>query len=258
MNKSVAKKSLGQHFLVNQGVIIKIAEQVERQAKKLKSEYVVEIGPGQGALTKELLARGLNLYVVELDRDMVLELESKFSDEIEKKRLHIFHQDALKLDITDLQNVRVLCGNLPYNVGSAIVTKALSEWSCFVSFCFMLQKEVVEKFVSEGGKSYGPVSVRMSWMCQAEGHFWVKPGSFNPPPKVDSGVFYASRRAMAELPDRFEERMALIDKAFGQRRKMLRSTLKVLKDSEWAERRPEELTPRDFKKMTDFALSQSS
>ena len=251
-----AKKHFGQHFLVNKGVVDRICQEVDRYLKKATHKRVVEIGPGQGALTSELLARKMEVLAIELDVDMCAHLREKFPEEMASGQLKIVEQNALRVEEGELQGCEVICGNLPYNVGSAIVTRALKQWKNLNYFCFMLQKEVVEKFRAERGGDYGPLSVRMKWMTEMEGHFWVKPGSFSPPPKVDSGVFWFKRAALEKIPTNLEARMKVVDELFSKRRKMIRSSKKILAASQWAQMRPEEVSADDFILISDFCLGQ--
>jgi 16S rRNA (adenine1518-N6/adenine1519-N6)-dimethyltransferase len=249
-----ANKLLGQHFLRNEGVIERIAGIVESAAKKTRGR-VLEIGPGPGALTRALLARKLKVLVLEIDNRMIEHLQNEFREEVSTGYLKILSGDALKLDLSVLGSESIhVCGNLPYNVGTHIVFRLLEEVPQAQSFCFMLQKEVVERFLSEGNEAdYGIPSVKLAWSCQIQGHFWVKPGSFSPPPKVDSGVFWFDRKtgdALMANPCQRDGRYDLASKfvsgAFQHRRKMLRAIYPALKETTWGSRRAQELSPAEF------------
>jgi len=195
-----AKKSFGQHFLVNTGVITKIVDCVEREfSADEKRKQVVEIGPGTGALTKELLKRGLDVVAIEYDSDMIEYLNAEFTQEIQEKRLSLHHLDASRMteelkSLINLENA-VLCGNLPYNRGASILISSFEELSCVKAFVFMLQKEVVDRFASEkDSKSYGVNSILFQCALKVRSVFKVSPGSFDPPPKVDSAVIAFRRR----------------------------------------------------------------
>jgi len=248
-------KSLGQHFLVNEGVIARIAERVDSLSEK--SRAVLEIGPGPGALTRALLASGLKVLAIELDSRMIVSLKENFAKELGAGDFKVIEADALTVNLGEemaafSKSSWVACGNLPYNVGTPILFRLLEEAPEADRFCFMLQKEVVLRLISKGGaKDYGIPSVKMAWSVDDLGHFWVKPGSFNPPPKVDSAVF-AFRRKALPLANPLE-RGGLYDKAgdfvaqfFRQRRKMMRGTLASLTETRWGAKRPEEISPEDF------------
>jgi len=199
-----AKKHLGQHFLVNKGVVEKIVNAVDSLGKE---RSLVEIGCGYGALTESLLNSGRELTGVELDNDCVLVLNDKYQDKpfqlIENDFLNVTEKDLLA---TGIKAPYVVCGNLPYNVGTEIIFRLLENFPGAESFCFMLQREVVEKMLAQpNDKNYGIPTVIFSWVTEMLGHFWVSPGSFNPPPKVDSGVVWFKRLAEPDF-DPFAEK----------------------------------------------------
>lgn len=261
-------KSLGQHFLVNAGVVKKICDVVQSLAERGPTgprAPVIEIGPGPGALTEALLERGLRVLAVEIDSRMIEQLETRFKSAVSSGQLRLLRADVLKLDLEKLfADSEILdgtvCGNLPYNVGTQIVMKLIEEAPAARSFCFMLQKEVVERFIaSEGGAEYGIPSVKLAWTSRLLGHFWVKPGSFDPPPKVDSGVFWYRRLSSAEEGKNSLERKgdydrasAYVSKLFQHRRKMIRATDKRLSQHALGKCRPQELSP---KQLFELALS---
>lgn len=256
-----ADKSLGQHFLVNAGVVARIADHVANAAGA--GGYAVEIGPGPGALTGALLERGLHVVAVELDPRMIEHLETRFAEFRDAGKFAVIHADALKVALGDLQalckNQRpVVCGNLPYNVGSQIVFRFLEEAAWADAFVYMLQKEVVLKFITSSRdagerRDYGPPGVKLNWTCDVQGHFWVSPGSFDPPPKVDSGVFWFRRKAGGLNPlergGEYDQAADRLERAFRHRRKMLRGAFPELKEHPWGARRAEELTPDELKSL---------
>lgn len=252
-------KSLGQHFLVNQGVIDRIALWVKQLASVEPNHQVCEIGPGPGALTQELLKLGLKVSAVEIDTRMLALLREKFAAELESGQFRLIAADATQIrpaTLSDDPNLRwVVCGNLPYNVGSQIIFNFLENFSAASRFCFMLQKEVVLRFIAEcgAGKDYGALSVKMAWATRALGHFWVKPGSFQPPPKVDSGVFAFERRQGPDLKldplvrgAAYDRAAQFVSRLFQQRRKMIRGQVPALASTPHGSRRPEELTPEEW------------
>lgn len=263
-----ADKRFGQHFLVNEGITDRIASTVQRLALD-NQRAVIEFGPGPGALTAALLGKGLRVTAVELDGRMIDPLRERFRDEIAAGRLTLLHADALKVPLDELARAigsakAVACGNLPYNVGSQIVFRYLEEFPPAEAFCYMLQKEVVLKFISgflddAGRRDYGPPGVKLAWSCRFGGHFWVKPGSFAPPPKVDSGVFWCERlpkdQALADALERggaYDRASDVLEKAFRHRRKMLKGALPVLAGQSVGTRRAEELSPVDLFRLAEL------
>ncbi|HVJ64370.1 MAG TPA: 16S rRNA (adenine(1518)-N(6)/adenine(1519)-N(6))-dimethyltransferase RsmA [Bdellovibrionota bacterium] len=254
-----ANKNLGQHFLINQGVIAKIADAVARLSPD-RAQPVIEIGPGPGALTGELLRRGHRVIAVEIDARMREHLSTEFAAFIEAKTFEVWDCDATEESY--LERVAALgfrdlcvCGNLPYNVGTQILFLLLEKAPWAEGFCFMLQKEVVQRLEhqSPGSKSYGVTGIKMAWATQIDGHFWVKPGSFAPPPKVDSGVLWYRRKhglspttlsPTEDLPAYVRAR-DIVDTAFRQRRKMLKKSIPEV-PLEYATKRPDEITPTEF------------
>ncbi|MFT3761850.1 MAG: 16S rRNA (adenine(1518)-N(6)/adenine(1519)-N(6))-dimethyltransferase RsmA [Pseudoxanthomonas sp.] len=218
-----AKKSLGQHFLHERGFIDRIVLAVDPQP----GDRLVEIGPGQGAITFPLLDRHGELTVIEFDRDLIFPLT-------EAARAHgtleVIHRDVLQVDFgklaSDGRKLR-LVGNLPYNLSSPILFHALEHANAIVDMHFMLQKEVVDRMAAgPGSKVYGRLSVMLQAYCKVTPLFTVPPGAFRPPPKVDSAVVRLVPKPAEEIgvkdPARFAE---IVRAAFGQRRKTLRNAL---------------------------------
>lgn len=251
MSQNIApQKSLGQHFLINQGMVAKIVDRIVSDCKS-KGGWVLEVGPGPGALTQELLKRGLNVLAIEVDPRMVEHLSEKFKAEIQEGRLKLLLKNILASSPGDWQEeIKVACGNLPYNIGTDIVFKFLTDIPSVHCFTFMLQKEMVDRLSApHGNRTYGAASVRFQWLVDIIEVFTVKPGSFSPPPKVDSAVICFHRKE--NVSPKFYNLKAhrLLDQIFQKRRKMLRSILPPLKDHVWAEKRPEQLSPTDFEKL---------
>ena len=223
-----AKKHLGQNFLHEQSIIDKIVQAVNPKS----GDRLVEIGPGQGAITFPLLDRHGELTVIEFDRDLIAPLT-------EAARSHgdltVVHRDVLRVDfgaLADGGRIR-LVGNLPYNISSPILFHALDHAAAISDMTFMLQKEVVERMASgPGSKVYGRLSVMLQAYCTVTPLFTVPPEAFRPAPKVDSAVV-----RLVPLPP---ESIAVRDRgsfervvrdAFGQRRKTLRNALSKLCDA---------------------------
>lgn len=255
------KKSLGQHFLTNQGIIDRIARRVVAEAQFWNNDHVVEFGPGDGALTRSLLKQNLTVFAIELDADCILSLKSSFASEIAKGKLILHHTDATSVNISILsefvkKSPAVVCGNLPYNVGVAIFMRCLEDFGEAHSFCFMLQREVVARIISEGlDADFGPLAVKSGLSTELIEKFWVKPGSFNPPPKVESGVFCLRLKPVesgmwdpksnSDIDRGFSE---FLRKLFQHRRKMLRGLL-ALGDDPRGSKRPQELSPEELWKL---------
>ncbi|MFT3756332.1 MAG: 16S rRNA (adenine(1518)-N(6)/adenine(1519)-N(6))-dimethyltransferase RsmA [Pseudoxanthomonas sp.] len=221
--KAPPKKALGQHFLSDLSYIEKIVLAVNPQP----GDRLVEIGPGQGAITFPLLDRHGELTVIEFDRDLIFPLT-------EAARAHgtleVIHRDVLQVDFGKLagdgHKLR-LVGNLPYNLSSPILFHALEHAAAIIDMHFMLQKEVVDRMAAgPGSKVYGRLSVMLQAYCRVQALFDVPPGAFRPPPKVDSAVVRMLPKPANEIavkdPKRFEE---VVRAAFGQRRKTLRNAL---------------------------------
>jgi len=216
------KKSLGQHFLHDRGYIDRIVQAVELEP----GERLVEIGPGQGAITLPLLRRHGALTVIEFDRDLVGPL-ARMAEGVGE--LTIVHRDVLQVDFTELAAgapVR-LVGNLPYNISSPILFHALDHAAAIGDMVFMLQKEVVDRMAAgPGSKVYGRLSVMLQAYCRVVPLFVVPPGAFRPPPKVDSAVVRLLPRDPATVGINDRARFAdVVRAAFGQRRKTLRNAL---------------------------------
>ncbi|TFZ47118.1 16S rRNA (adenine(1518)-N(6)/adenine(1519)-N(6))-dimethyltransferase RsmA [Stenotrophomonas maltophilia] len=217
-----AKKQLGQHFLADRHYIDKIVMAVNPK----DGDRLVEIGPGQGAITLPLLRVHPKLTVIEFDRDLIAPLTAAAEPLGE---LTIVHRDVLRVDFTELadgQPIR-LVGNLPYNISSPILFHALEHAAVIRDMHFMLQKEVVDRMAAgPGSKVFGRLSVMLQAYCEVTSLFVVPPGAFRPPPKVDSAVVRLVPRDPGTINIRDHKRFAeVVRAAFGQRRKTLRNAL---------------------------------
>lgn len=224
-----AKKSLGQHFLVDGHYVARIVAAIRPEA----GDTMVEIGPGPGALTRPLLEKLPHLHVVELDRDMVARLHAEFPPE----RLTIHQADALAFDFKQIicqhgDKLRVV-GNLPYNISSPLLFHLADCAEKIRDMCFMLQKEVVDRMAAAPDTAdYGRLSVMLQARFRVEKLFVVPPGAFRPPPKVDSAIVRLLPLPPEAIPYRDARVFAeVVSRAFGQRRKTLRNTLKGLVDA---------------------------
>ena len=228
MRTHVARKRFGQHFLVDRQVIADIVDRLALQ----RSDRVVEIGPGLGALTTPLLRCLDHLHVVEIDRDIVARLRQTYSP----GQLTIHAGDALLFDFGNLAaaspgGLRIV-GNLPYNISTPLLFHLASFGNCVRDMHFMLQKEVVQRMIATPGSSaFGRLSVMLQYRFVMEWLLPVPPEAFEPAPKVDSAVVRLMPRPVAELSVADEGRFAaLVSAAFAQRRKMLRNSLAGLVD----------------------------
>jgi 16S rRNA (adenine1518-N6/adenine1519-N6)-dimethyltransferase len=222
------KKALGQNFLFDLNLTAKIA----RSAGPLDGFTVVEIGPGPGGLTRALLAQGAERLVA-IERDpRCLPILSEISDAY-PGRLDVVEGDALKLDLAQLASgaPAKIVANLPYNVGTQLLINWLTgdvENPFWTSMTLMFQKEVGLRIIAEPGSAhYGRLGVLAGWLTHAEVLFDVPPQAFTPPPKVTSSVVQLIPRA-APLPCDLARLERVTQAAFGQRRKMLRQSLKPL------------------------------
>ena len=232
------RKRFGQNFLHDESVIDRISATINPSA----DQHLVEIGPGQGALTEALVASGCRLDVIELDRDLVPGLLAAFSL---KPGFKLHSADALKFDFNSLldtpgtgsaaangQLLRVV-GNLPYNISTPLIFKLLENAAIIHDMHFMLQREVVERLAARpGGKNWGRLGIMAQYHCRVEHLFDVPPEAFNPPPKVQSAIVRLSPWPESPWPVCDEEKLRGVARAsFAQRRKTLRNNLKGLIDS---------------------------
>lgn len=227
MSRPPVRKSLGQHFLHQRSVI----EAIVREFNPRPDDVVVEIGPGRGALTREIAPRVAALHAVELDRRLAGELQAR---EAEMPCLVVHQQDALRFDYCSIApRLRVL-GNLPYNISTPLLFRLLDQLHCIRDMFLMLQKEVVDRMLAApGSRTYGRLSVMVQQRCRGELLMEVAPGAFTPPPRIRSAVVVlwpdTARRYPVDEPSRFAE---LVKRAFAQRRKTLRNALKGMVDED--------------------------
>lgn len=222
------KKSLGQNFILDSNITAKIA----RAAGDLTDKHVIEIGPGPGGLTRTLLQAGaLQVVAVEKDsrcRAALAELEAAYAN------LSVVEADALTIDVRQLVPApRVIVANLPYNIATPLLIGWLEQVrtdpAAITSMTLMFQKEVAERIAAPvGGKAYGRLAVMAQWLCHAQPLFDLPPQIFTPPPKVTSTVLQLKPRENPQADVSWRAMERVVQKAFGQRRKMLRAALKGL------------------------------
>lgn len=254
------RKRFGQNFLHDKMVIQRIVNSINPR----QGDHIVEIGPGEGALTELVLDKIGVMDVVELDRDLIPLLKIRF---VLQDGLSIHQADALKFNFCQLQKdekkLRII-GNLPYNISTPLLFHLFDNSHCIQDMHFMLQKEVVDRIVANPGDSaYGRLSIMLQYFCQAEYVFTVKPGAFRPAPKVDSAIvrLVPHDKPPVEI-NNFDEFSKLVNFSFTQRRKTLRNILKGKLDVEQIEAldieptiRPERLSLEDFTKLANSISS---
>lgn len=253
-----ARKRFGQNFLHDQSLIGRIVEAIAPSS----TDNLIEIGPGQGALTFPLIERCQHLTAIELDRDLVKYLQAVVPTE----QLTIISQDVLTVDFTQFDKQLRIVGNLPYNISTPIMMHLLELGNKVLDMHFMLQKEVVDRLAAEPGtKQYGRLSVISQYCCQVMPLFDVPPTCFNPQPKVMSAIV---RLKVKPLSD---QQLALlpilkdvVKKAFSMRRKTLQNNLKGVLTTEDYQKlelepslRAERLSVENFIRIAQYKNSNS-
>jgi len=221
-----ARKRFGQNFLVDDQIVNRIVSTISPK----KSDDIVEIGPGKGALTFPLLEHLDKLSVIEIDRDLISLLKLKKQD-----KLTIYEADALKFDYGLISNNLRIVGNLPYNISSPLVFHLLSSKNQIIDMTFMLQKEVADRIVAKhGSKTYGRLSVMMQTFFEVESMFTVPKESFDPQPKIESAILYLKTRTKP-LTENTKLLEKIVKVSFSHRRKTLKNCLKSLISQEQTE-----------------------
>ena len=250
------RKRFGQHFLHDQYVIQRIIDEITAG----DPAPIVEIGPGAGALTIPLLQAIGKLTAVEIDRDLAPSLAAACRD-IGNLDLHV--TDALKFDFTSLargEKIRIV-GNLPYNISTPLLFHLLQDLHCIDYMLFMMQKEVVDRICAEpGSRDYGRLSVMLQSQCRTERLFNIAPGSFTPPPKVESSIIRLTPISTDQIDIHNAELFSsVVKQAFSQRRKTIRNSLKGMVDDEIlagagidSNVRAENLSIYEYKKLANF------
>lgn len=259
------RKRFGQHFLHDQAVVSRIVDVFNPKS----DEAIVEIGPGQGVLTRALVARTEQIIeVVEIDRDLIEHLRA---DKALANRINIHSSDALKFDFNTLMpasggGLRVI-GNLPYMITTPLLFHLIASTAKFNDMLFMLQKEVVDRIVARPGtREYGRLSIMLSPWFDCEHVFDVGAGAFKPPPRVKSAIIGMRPRKDGPLDLGDAGLYAeVVRRAFSARRKTLRNGLRGLVDADSLQAinidpglRPEMLTDRDFASIARHLKSQSN
>lgn len=256
MHTHIARKRFGQHFLHDKQIIQRLVDIIAPKP----GEHIVEIGPGQGALTVPILKLIHSMDAVELDRDLIPALKSRCAD---KGDLIIHQADALEFDFSSLISHSApmrLIGNLPYNISTPLIFHLLEYAQHITDMHFMLQKEVVDRIAAKPGNGdYGRLSIMVQYHCETTALFDVPPSAFYPPPQVTSSVVrlvpYREITHFARDYPHFEK---IVKEAFSHRRKTLRNSLKeLIRDEDWKRievdphLRPEQLSVSDYVKISN-------
>jgi len=250
-----ARKRFGQNFLHDPGVIEKIIRAINPRPE----DALVEIGPGLGALTEEILGVNPHLQVVELDRDLIPVLRTKFFNYPD---FRIHEADALSFDFSELMADRPLriIGNLPYNISTPLIFHLLSQSGVVQDMHFMLQKEVVQRLAAvPGDNNYGRLGIMAQYFCKVQPLFEVGPGAFRPAPKVDSAIVRLVPHTELPHPAKdLKTLQAVVRTAFSARRKTLRKALGSMITVEQLQSlgindglRPENLSLADYVQIAD-------
>jgi 16S rRNA (adenine1518-N6/adenine1519-N6)-dimethyltransferase len=257
-----ARKSLGQHFLLDPAICARIAA----AAGEMEGRFVLEVGPGPGGLTRALLAtQAAKVLAVELDRRAVAALAELAA--AHPGRLEVMEADALRVDpASALPAPRKVVANLPYNAATPMLVGWLRGAAALESMTLMFQQEVAERITAAPGtEAYGRLGVLAQWRCRCTLLLALPPGAFSPPPKVWSAVVGLVPHAEDPGPALFATMERLTAAAFGQRRKMLRGALKPLGDAEGllaaagidGARRAETLTIGEFDRLARALLARA-
>lgn len=210
----MARQKLGQHFLVS----ARILERIATAACPDGTKHVIEIGPGQGALTEHLLAHAEHVTGIEMDHELAAHLRERWPDD---PRFELLTGNALNYDWTQW-GAGVLAGNLPYYVATAIISKYLADPGALAQAVFLIQKEVAERITAKPGtREFGYLSVECQYLAKTEYLFTVPPGAFRPPPKVDSAVI----RLTPQAGPKSKAFLEFASACFRQKRKTLRNNL---------------------------------
>lgn len=256
-----ARKSLGQHFLLDANLTARIV----RGAGSLAGRHVIEVGPGPGGLTRALLeTEARAVTVVEVDRRAIAAMAELAATDA---RLAVVEADALALDLTTLAPApRRIVANLPYNIATPLLIGWLRQAASWEGLTLMFQLEVAERIAAfPGGPAYGRLAVLAQWVCDVALLLRIPPAAFVPPPKIWSAVVGFTPRPAQPPPGLFRAMEKLTAAAFGQRRKMLRGSLKPLGGEALLaqagidpQRRAETLSIVEFDRLARILYSENS
>jgi len=259
MAKHRARKRFGQHFLSDPGVI----DAMIRAVHPASDDVVVEIGPGQGAITDALGRSAGHLHLVELDRDLVARLRNQYDN---NPNVTVHEADALQFDFSALGDRLRVVGNLPYNISTPLLFHLLKFRGQILDMHFMLQKEVVNRMAAgPGSKAYGRLGIMLGCHLNIESLFDVPPEAFDPPPKVTSAVVRLDPLPPGAFEINDEAGLStLVATAFMQRRKTLRNALRKLVERPDFEAtgidaglRPEQVSIADYVRLSNYLRQKS-
>lgn len=224
MSAHQPRKRFGQHFLIDQHIVEQIIQLINPQP----GQHLIEIGPGRGVLTRELLKYDIELTAIEIDRDLIGSLNSEFG---QQRGFRLLEADALSVDFKSLARPSGshVVGNLPYNISTPILLHLFQRLDNISQMTFMLQKEFIARMCSEAGnRDFGRLSILTQTHCLAEEILEVPAAAFLPPPRVESAVVRLSPLAN-QLDEKLKHTLATVtQRAFSQRRKMLKRSLRDL------------------------------
>lgn len=228
------KKRFGQNFLIDQTVINAIIKHINPN----NNQFIIEIGPGLGAITSYLLANCAKLLAIEIDRELILQLTQKFTEQLTNNKLILINKDVLKINFTELLNnykqinanletIKIV-GNLPYNISTPLLFK-LFKLSNITSMHFLLQKEVAERLMAApGSHQYGKLSIMAQYHAKINIVFYIDAHSFQPAPKVQSAmVQFIPYQQLPYQANNYQLFTQIVTSAFCQRRKMISNSLKM-------------------------------
>jgi len=254
-----ARKRFGQHFLSDPGVI----DAIIRAVHPTRDDIIVEIGPGQGAITDALARNAGHLHAVELDRDLVAGLRRQYDG---NPNVTVHEADALQFDFASLGDRIRVVGNLPYNISTPLLFHLLKFREQILDMHFMLQKEVVDRMAAgPGSKTYGRLGIMLGCYLNIERLFDVPPDAFDPPPEVTSAVVRLDPLPAGTFDIEDEAGFStLVSTAFMQRRKTLRNSLKKLVERPDFEavgidagQRPEQISIADYVRLSNYLRQKS-
>ena len=258
-----ARKRFGQNFLHDENVIRKIVDAISA----VEGDHLLEIGPGLGALTKELAKTGATIHCVELDADLAKSLRTEFQ---EYDSIKIIEGDALKFDLssiaTEKRSLRVI-GNLPYNISTPIIFHLLKNSELIRDMTFMLQLEVIQRMISKVGKrNYGRLSLMVQYYCEVEHLFNVASSAFSPKPKVVSALSRLKPHNSTSIRAKDSDCLqTVIRTAFNQRRKTLRNSLRTIIPEALLDRiainknlRPQDITLNEYVEISNAICNHTA
>jgi 16S rRNA (adenine1518-N6/adenine1519-N6)-dimethyltransferase len=260
MQKVKPLKRFGQNYLHDKNIIKKIVGEIN----PLPDDTILEIGPGRGALTELIYDKTENFIAVEIDTRVIEELQSKFPG------LQLIQKDFLKVDISTIydsnkKKLRII-GNIPYNLTSSIIFKAIRNSEMIEDAVLMVQNEVAKRMTAkQGSKDYGILTVLLDYFTDTQVCFNVSPNAFYPKPKVTSAVVHLSFKELSISKEKREMFISIVKACFGNRRKTLKNSLSnsIFKELNFSNSgidlslRAEQLDVKDFLVLTEFALNQS-